>query len=33
MELDPTLRKLATGKLEFEIEPAPPAQPTATEKK
>jgi hypothetical protein len=33
LELDPALSNLATGKLELEIESAPPAAPAATEKK
>jgi hypothetical protein len=32
IELDPTLSKLATGKLELEIKPAPPAAPAAVPK-
>jgi hypothetical protein len=33
IKVDPDLLKLATGKLELEIKPAPPAPPAATEKK
>jgi RNA polymerase sigma factor (sigma-70 family) len=33
IRLDPALSKLATGKLELEIRPAPPEPPAATEKK
>jgi hypothetical protein len=33
IKVDPDLLNLTTGKLEFEIKPAPPAPPAATEKK